>query len=100
MTVKELKETLNKFDDNLLVVTICCNCGHYMHVTHTAQGCNEADGCLFLDDYEEEDDIQPETKQGYCPLCDKDIFIETERSMGYCPHCGHDICLHAYSGDE
>ena len=29
---------------------------------------------FFLDDYEEEDDIQPETKQGYCPLCDKDIL--------------------------
>ena len=53
MTVKQLKEALLKFDDNLLVV-ITTECGH-SPLTGISQGVNEADGCLFLDDYEEDE---------------------------------------------
>ena len=42
MTVHELKERLEQFPENCVV-------------TNVAIGCNEADGCVFLDDYEEED---------------------------------------------
>jgi hypothetical protein len=53
MTVKELKEKLNEFDDRLLVYSI--NGEGYSLVLNVSQGCNEADGCLFLDHYEEDD---------------------------------------------
>lgn len=54
MTVKELKEQLNKFDDRLLVLAID-EMGDYFQILHVSQGFNEADGCLFLDGYEEEE---------------------------------------------
>lgn len=44
MTVKELKEKLNKFDDNLLI-----------SAKHISRGLNEADGCVFISDYVEDD---------------------------------------------
>ena len=53
LTVKELKEELNKFDDRLLVYSV--DGEGYSPVIHVAQGVNEADGCLFLDHYEEDD---------------------------------------------
>lgn len=65
MTVKELKEALNGFDDNLLVLvplpqTIIYDKltfpYPYAHVTNVTQGVNELDGCVFLDDYEEDDE--------------------------------------------
>lgn len=52
MTVKELKEKLDRFDDRLLVYFPVGE--GYSLLEHIYQGCNEADGCLFLDDYEEE----------------------------------------------
>lgn len=51
LTVKELKETLNKFDDRLLVFSV--DGEGYSPVINVTQGVNEADGCLFLDHYEE-----------------------------------------------
>ena len=61
MTVKELKEKLNQFDDNLIVMIPNANwdpCDHpYMEIpaTSVTRGCNERDGCVFIDDYREED---------------------------------------------
>lgn len=60
MTVKELKEKLNKFDDNLIVMIP--NQDWYLgstpiwHVpaTNVAQGVNETDGCVFIGYTDEE----------------------------------------------
>ena len=59
MTVKELKEKLNQFNDNLIVMISCedpdrCEYFPFTSAKHVSQGVNEADGCLFIDDYEEE----------------------------------------------
>lgn len=61
MTVKELKEKLNQFDDRLLVMIPNIDWHPYVHTNpfvsamNVAQGCNEADGCIFIDSYVEED---------------------------------------------
>ena len=58
MTVKELKEKLNEFDDRLLVFF---RAGEgYNLLTDVYRGVNEADGCLFLDDCWDEDDWEEE----------------------------------------
>lgn len=55
MTVKELKDQLNKFDDRLIVMIPSFNgVMGYSPLDHLAQGVNETDGCLFLDEYEVE----------------------------------------------
>ena len=59
MTVKELKEKLNQFDDNLIVMIPNRNweepCQPYeVPARNVAQGVNEFDGCLFIDSYEED----------------------------------------------
>lgn len=61
MTVKELKEKLNKFDDNLLVMIPCenpdmCEYFPFTSAKHVSRGLNEADGCVFISDYVEDDD--------------------------------------------
>ena len=33
-------------------------------------------------------------KYGYCPICDKEICINTNDYMCHCPACGHHINLH------
>lgn len=53
MTVKDLKEKLNEFDDHLIVYFL--NGEGYSLLKCLSRGVNEADGCLFLDDYEEEE---------------------------------------------
>lgn len=53
MTVKELKDKLSGFDDRLLVYFPVGD--GYNLLQHVYQGVNEADGCLFLDDYIEEE---------------------------------------------
>lgn len=60
MTVKELKEKLNEFDDNLIVMIPNQEWPDYsdkldVPAKHVSQGVNEFDGCLFIDDYEEDD---------------------------------------------
>ena len=55
MTVKELKEKLNQFDDNLIVMIpdkIKNNKSwfHYSEADYLYLGFNEADGCLFIED--------------------------------------------------
>lgn len=62
MTVKELKERLNKFDDNLIVMIPDPNWTTknsyliYMRAKHVSRGINALDGFLFIDDYVEDDD--------------------------------------------
>ena len=59
MTVKELKEKLNQFDDNLMIMIPNRNYLEepvfYVTVRHISQGINEFDGCVFIDDYEEDE---------------------------------------------
>ena len=62
MTVKELKEQLNRFDDHLIVMIPNEN----LHLepdafwtvpaTDIYQGVNEADGCVFIDNCEVDED--------------------------------------------
>lgn len=55
MTVKELKEELNQFSDNLIVMIPSDNMVGYTTATNVSQGVNESDTCIFIDDYEEDD---------------------------------------------
>ena len=56
MTVKELKEKLNQFDDNLVVMMPTdANIVGYTYMLNISQGLNELDGCLFIDAYTEDD---------------------------------------------
>ena len=55
MTVKELKEKLNQFDDNLIVMA-STDMGGFFPIKYVSRGFNELDGCIILDDYEEDDD--------------------------------------------
>ena len=55
MTVKELKEKLEQFDERLIVLAID-DMGGYFQILNVSQGFNEADGCLFLDGYDEDED--------------------------------------------
>ena len=60
MTVKELREKLSQFDDNLLVVMPDEDPDKWMYfpfksVNHVSQGVNEWDGILLIDTYEEDD---------------------------------------------
>ena len=52
MTVKELKEQLERFDDNLIVFLY----DEHAPLLNVSQGINGFDGCLFLDDYREDDE--------------------------------------------
>ena len=60
MTVKELKELLNKFDDNLIVMIPNryweeAGQPYEVPILSVAQGVNEFDGYLLIDDYIAED---------------------------------------------
>lgn len=62
MTVKELKEMLNQFPDDLIVMIPNADL-HYMAApiwnvpaTNVSRGVNECDGCLFIDAYEEDEE--------------------------------------------
>lgn len=60
MTVKELKEELNKFSNNCSVFIenpnyfSKLNEPPYIEVTHISQGFNELDTMIILDNYEED----------------------------------------------
>ena len=60
MTVKELKETLNQFDDNLIIMIPNVNWTPYNHsfqyipAGSVTQGFNEIDRLVFIDDGTEE----------------------------------------------
>ena len=55
MTVKELKEKLNLFPDDFIVMIPNCdlhmsqNPIWYVPAANVASGCNEADRCIFID---------------------------------------------------
>jgi hypothetical protein len=61
MTVKELKERLEQFPENCVV--LIPNCGWHPYsidppeipAKSVTRGVNELDGCVIIDDYEEED---------------------------------------------
>ena len=60
MTIKELKEKLNQFPDDLIVMIpnpdlhLFPNAVWSVPATNVSRGCNEADGCIFIDNYEED----------------------------------------------
>ena len=56
MKVKELKERLEQFDDNLIVMIPNHKANRglffpYIGAANIYQGTNEADGCVFIEDY-------------------------------------------------
>ena len=62
MTVRELKEKLEQFPENCVVLinadeeTRRCRDGFpYTEATCVGKGFNELDGCVIIDDYVEED---------------------------------------------
>ena len=80
MTVKELKEKLKQFDDHLIVMIPNSNWNPYgntppdIPARNITQGINEFDGCLFIDDYEEQD-------------CDTCMYYDTDRNDQPCCSC-------------
>ena len=62
MTVKELRERLEEFDDNLIIMipnidwTPLGDEFADVPARSVIQGVDEFDGCLFIDDYMEDDD--------------------------------------------
>lgn len=84
MTVKDLKDKLNKFDDQLVVMIpnrdLAEPCQkHYVVATHLSQGFNEFDGCLFISDYIEDD--EEDAEEAVC--LGKAISIIQEESGTY-----------------
>lgn len=60
MTVKELKEKLEQFPDNYIVLIDAnpLNGFPYTKATCVTKGFNELDGCVLIDDYIEDDYIE------------------------------------------
>lgn len=62
MTVKELKEKLEQFPENCVVLIPNADWNpsgftpSHVPVACVTIGCNELDGCVFLDEYEEDED--------------------------------------------
>jgi hypothetical protein len=63
MTVKELKEQLNKFPDSCIVMIPNIRWGFdeknqwsMVPALHVSQGINELDGIVLIDDYVEDDE--------------------------------------------
>ena len=61
MTVRELKQKLEQFPENCVVmipdpVWTPDKGWPYVHVKNVARGVNELDGCVFIDEYTEDDD--------------------------------------------
>lgn len=79
MTVKELKEKLNEFDDNLIVMIPNENLYRDLKVvwcvsaTDVYQGVNETDGCLFI-----------ENTDGSCETC---AYYDTDLNDQPCCSC-------------
>ena len=77
MTVKELKEELNKFDDNLIVMIPRKNTLRHVYFPYigagsVCRGINEYDGCIFI-----EDGIQ-------CETC---VYDDTDMNAQPCCSC-------------
>ena len=73
MTVKELKEKLERLDDNLIILAHT-GIGGYYEITNVCRGFNEEDGYVFLDDYIEED----------CETC---MYYNTDKNDQPCCSC-------------
>lgn len=57
MTVKQLIDELTKFDDKFTVyVPYTGKMFSYAEAMNVSHGFNEYDGCVFIDDYVEDDD--------------------------------------------
>lgn len=63
MTIKELKEKLEQFSENCVVlinadeeVRRCHDGFPYTEATCVVKGFNELDGCVIIDDYVEDED--------------------------------------------
>ena len=62
MTVKELKEKLEQFPENCVVLVpnenlyMDRNALFYVVAENVARGINEMDGCVIIDDYVEDED--------------------------------------------
>lgn len=65
MTVRELKEKLERFPENCVILIQTTDyvvkedgIGYfpYVPVTSVTAGCNELDGYIFIDDYSEDED--------------------------------------------
>lgn len=57
MTVKELIDKLEQFrQDCIVMIPDEYSPIGYTPATHVAKGVNEEDGCVFLTDYEEDDE--------------------------------------------
>lgn len=61
MTVKELKQKLEQFPENCVVmipdpIWTPDKEWPYVHVKNVARGVNELDGCVFIDEYVEDED--------------------------------------------
>lgn len=62
MTIKELKEKLEQFPENCVVLVPNENLYRdfmpkwYVVATNVARGVNEMDGCVIIDDYVEDED--------------------------------------------
>ena len=92
MAVKELKEKLEQFDDNLIVMIPNIdwnpynNSHHDVLATHVSRGVNEFDGCVFIDDYiEEDEDNTPELN--ICSGCIYENIDDTTDAIGMCVCC-------------
>ena len=66
MTIKELKEKLDQFPDDFIVMipndrlqydpNSLWNVPWNVPATNVSIGCNEADGCVYIDAYEEDEE--------------------------------------------
>jgi hypothetical protein len=56
MTIKELKEKLDQFPDNLIVMIPNNDYPWSAPAMNVSRGCNEADGCVFIYSYEEDEE--------------------------------------------
>lgn len=87
MTVKELKEKLEQFNDNIIVmIPDDYSPTGYTMATHISSGVNEADGCIFLTDYVEDDETEL-VKEYNCFGCLYESIDDTIEDISVCVCC-------------
>lgn len=91
MTVKELKEKLEQFPENCIVmIPDDYSPIGYTPATHIANGVNEADGCVFLTDYVEED-FEEKEEDSPCADCVYEDADGSTPDISNCIDCSR-IC--------
>lgn len=108
MTVNELKKELEKFSGDSIIMIPSHDTFGSVEANHLAQGINEADGCLFIENsYEHESDTSVveivkcknckhrETKK--CLLCVEE-FVYYEDEDGYATD--YHVIINDYTTDE